>query len=92
MTIAAAQVTSPQGCLPPAGIQEDGKPKDTKAEFTFDDFIDIINPLHHIPVVSTIYRALSGDQIWVHARALGGGLYAVFWDLLLPALRWPQKK
>jgi hypothetical protein len=30
---------------------------------TFAEFLDIINPLQHIPVVSTIYRAITGDQI-----------------------------
>lgn len=44
-------------------------------EFTFDDFLDVINPLHHIPIVSTIYRAISGDEITPHARAIGGGLF-----------------
>ncbi len=45
------------------------------AEFTFNDLIDIINPLQHLPVVSTIYRAITGDEISTHARAIGGGLY-----------------
>ena len=31
--------------------------------FTFSDLMDIINPLQHIPVVSSIYRSLSGDEI-----------------------------
>jgi hypothetical protein len=75
MTITATQITSAHGSLPPTAMQVEHKAKDAEAEFTFDDFIDIINPLHHIPVVSTIYRALSGDQISVHARAIGGGVY-----------------
>ena len=44
-------------------------------EFTFDDLIDIINPLQHLPIVSTIYRAITGDEISVKARAIGGGLF-----------------
>ena len=31
--------------------------------FTFLDMLDIINPLQHIPVVSTLYRAITGDTI-----------------------------
>ena len=53
----------------------DGQNEKEEADLTFDDFIDVINPLHHLPIVSTIYRAITGDQISVHARAMGGGLY-----------------
>ncbi len=44
-------------------------------EFTFDDFLDIINPLQHIPVVSTLYRAITGDEISPHARIFGDTLF-----------------
>ena len=53
-----------------------GPDHDTAAgTFTFDDFLDIINPLHHLPLISSIYREVTGDQISAHARILGGGLY-----------------
>lgn len=42
--------------------------------FTFADFIDMINPLQHIPVVSTIYRELTGDHLSKGARMVGGTL------------------
>lgn len=42
--------------------------------FGFDDFIDMINPLQHIPVVSSIYRAVTGDEISPGARMVGGAL------------------
>ncbi|MBT5648776.1 MAG: hypothetical protein HOJ41_13025, partial [Rhodospirillaceae bacterium] len=41
----------------------------------FAEFLDIINPLQHIPVVSTIYRAITGDQIGPGPRFLGGALF-----------------
>lgn len=44
-------------------------------EFSFGDFIDIINPLQHIPVISTLYREITGDEISPHARILGDTLY-----------------
>jgi hypothetical protein len=44
-------------------------------ELTFDDFIDIINPLQHIPVVNYIYRAITGDKISGFAQIAGGGLF-----------------
>lgn len=43
--------------------------------FTFSDFLDIINPLQHIPIVSTVYRALTGDKIDPGAKLAGGGLF-----------------
>ena len=42
---------------------------------TFLDLLDIINPLQHIPVVSTIYRSLTGDDIGLAARFIGSGLF-----------------
>lgn len=41
--------------------------------FGLGDIIDTINPLHHIPVVSTIYQNLTGDEI-ANAPALIGGV------------------
>ncbi len=46
-----------------------------KDGFGFDDFLDIINPLQHIPVVSTLYREFTGDQIEFGARIIGGGIF-----------------
>lgn len=37
-------------------------------EFGWDDFLDLINPLQHIPFVNMAYRALTGDQIYGAAR------------------------
>jgi hypothetical protein len=39
--------------------------------FGFDDFLDIINPLQHIPFVNMAYRALTGDQINGAAQMVG---------------------
>ncbi len=46
-----------------------------KDGFTFGDFIDIINPLQHIPIVSTIYRQLTGDDLDPGSRIGGGALF-----------------
>jgi hypothetical protein len=42
---------------------------------SFSDFLDIINPLQHLPVISSIYRAITGDEIGAGARAVGGMIY-----------------
>jgi len=41
----------------------------------FADLLDIINPLQHIPIVSNIYRAVTGDTINPAGRILGGALF-----------------
>jgi hypothetical protein len=37
-------------------------------EFGWDDFVDLINPLQHIPFLNIAYRAVTGDQIYGAAR------------------------
>ncbi|RJF89431.1 hypothetical protein D3874_22690 [Oleomonas cavernae] len=44
-------------------------------EMSFNDFLDIINPLQHLPVVSTIYRAITGDTIKPTTRVMGDMLF-----------------
>lgn len=43
--------------------------------FGFGDFIDIVNPLQHIPIVATVYRNFTGDQIGAAPRVIGGALW-----------------
>lgn len=62
-----------------SGTLYDGAATGTAAgdgeEMSFWDFLDVINPLQHIPVVSTIYRELTGDQIKAPAKMAGGALF-----------------
>ena len=37
--------------------------------------LDVVNPLQHLPVVSTLYRAISGDKITPVAQVAGDTLY-----------------
>jgi hypothetical protein len=41
----------------------------------FEDLLDVINPLQHLPFVGTIYRRLTGDEISGPARVAGGFLF-----------------
>jgi hypothetical protein len=45
---------------------------------TFYDLLDIINPLQHLPILSNIYRELTGDDLSPGARMMGGGLFGGF--------------
>lgn len=47
-------------------------------DFSFADFLDIVNPLEHIPVVSTLYRAITGDRPGTFEKIAGDGLYGGF--------------
>ncbi len=50
---------------------------------SFGDFLDVINPLQHIPVVNDIYRELTGDnKIGVAARLAGGALFGGVFGLI----------
>jgi hypothetical protein len=55
------------------GWWQDGS--DDPDGMTFADFLDIINPLQHLPIISTIYRAISGDKIGLAAKLVGGTLF-----------------
>ena len=46
-----------------------------KDGFEFTDFLDVINPLQHIPVVGMLYRSITGDELGNGARVVGGGLF-----------------
>ena len=49
------------------------KPEVAEAEgFTEYDLLDLLNPLQHIPFVSTLYREMTGDTIRPEARFAGG--------------------
>jgi len=49
-------------------------PKTAEADYSFWDFLDLINPLQHIPVVSTIYREITGDTIKPEMKLAGSTL------------------
>lgn len=52
-----------------------GKAKAGDDDVSFWDFVDIINPLQHLPIISTIYREITGDTIKPLTRVVGGALF-----------------
>jgi hypothetical protein len=62
-----------------AGVSHSAAVSDGGGTGSFLDFIktviDIINPLQHIPVISTIYRHITGDEISPAARVAGDALF-----------------
>lgn len=43
--------------------------------YQFEDVVDIINPLHHLPIVGMAYRGITGDSIHPASQIIGGGLF-----------------
>lgn len=75
MTSPVSGVFAPQSVT----IVQNGAAQSPKAKDSgggFGEFLDMINPLHHIPLVGQIYRAVTGDTISDRARLAGGGLFA----------------
>lgn len=74
--MAQARGVSQQGDGQPGRYDhETSGSSDDSGSMSFLDIIDVINPLQHIPGVSTIYRQLTGDEISPAARVAGGTLY-----------------
>jgi len=46
-------------------------------DLEFDDLLDLINPLHHVPIVGTIYRAITGDEIKPEMQVSGDLLFGI---------------
>ena len=63
----------------PASVMAAAAKHSADDDFTFDDLISIVNPLQHIPVVSTIYRSLTGETIKPFERIVGDTLYGGVW-------------
>ena len=47
----------------------------TPSSFGFRDLLDIVNPLQHLPIISSIYRWLTGDRPGEAAEIAGDALY-----------------
>ena len=67
-----ATATKPPQSAPDAPATASGR---ATASGFFSDLLDVINPLQHIPVISTLYRAITGDTIEPLEQLAGDGLY-----------------
>jgi hypothetical protein len=69
-----ATASIPMPSLPPSQAAPAGH-----SGFSFHDFLSIINPLQHIPVIGTLYRAITGDKIGVPEKIAGDALFGGLW-------------
>lgn len=58
-----------------SAVTADTDPAKPAEKTFFDEVLDVINPLQHLPIVSTLYRAETHDAISAIPRILGGALY-----------------
>ena len=81
-----------QASLDAAGVFDRGSPLDADAavplpgQATFDEFVQALNPMHHIPIVGHIYRAVTGEKINPAFQALGGALFGGIGGIVTSAL------
>lgn len=66
----------PVGTRPNSAIEEIvvKAEKQEKEGFTFFDFLDVVNPLQHIPIINTLYREMTGDEIKAPAKMIGSAI------------------
>jgi hypothetical protein len=67
-SIESVTVTGPAPSAAPKAAKPTG-------HLGFADLLDVLNPLQHIPVIGSIYRAITGDTMSPTAEILGGALY-----------------
>jgi hypothetical protein len=51
-------------------------------DFSFRNLLDIINPLEHLPVISLVYRAITGAHPGTPEKIAGDALYGGVWGLV----------
>ena len=76
-----AMVHSPASPASPASNVEQvtvSAPKSDGGGF-FHHLLDVINPLQHLPVIGTIYRAITGEHIGPVEKVMGDTLYGGLW-------------
>ena len=76
-----AMVHSPASTASPASAVEQvtvSAPKSDGGGF-FHHLLDVINPLQHLPVIGTLYRAITGEHIGPVEKVMGDTLYGGLW-------------
>ncbi|HEY4275403.1 MAG TPA: hypothetical protein VGM68_07970 [Rhizomicrobium sp.] len=63
----------------PLSADAKAAPPSSDWDFSFHNLLSIINPLEHLPVIGTIYRAITGTHIGIPERIAGDALYGGLW-------------
>jgi hypothetical protein len=68
----STQVASNAAATPTATASTATKPEEKSF---WQDVLDVVNPLQHLPVVGTVYRAITGDKMGDVEKVAGDTLY-----------------
>ena len=68
-------IASTPGVTPPDGRKPAVDSVWGRDGFGFDDLVDIVNPLQHLPGVGQLYRHVTGDEIGMLPQIAGGLLF-----------------
>lgn len=75
MSIDAVTMNAVQASAARASAGNAPAPAKADDGFSFGDLLDIINPLQHLPIISTIYRHITGDTIKPVEQIAGDTLF-----------------
>jgi hypothetical protein len=78
----SAQAQAATGSQGSAAPSKTSGPASGDLDFSFDDLVDIVNPLQHLPVVGTLYRAITHDTIKTPEKIAGDTLYGGLWGFV----------
>jgi hypothetical protein len=56
--------------------------KGNQNEGFFHHLLEVINPLQHLPIIGTIYRAITGDKMNPVEKIMGDTLYGGMWGAI----------
>ncbi|MGH7034230.1 MAG: hypothetical protein ACREFL_10915 [Stellaceae bacterium] len=71
----AAVIASPAPAAPAPPPPASGPSLWSHDGFGFKDLLDIVNPLQHLPIIGSVYRYLTGDELSGGARIVGDTIY-----------------
>ncbi|PZQ46269.1 MAG: hypothetical protein DI551_05445 [Micavibrio aeruginosavorus] len=74
-TPSPATSSTPMGVAIDEPIATATKDSAQNDEYSFNDVLDIINPLQHLPVIGTLYRKFTGDTIKPMSDIIGGAIF-----------------
>ncbi|HEX2761458.1 MAG TPA: hypothetical protein VHM27_13130 [Rhizomicrobium sp.] len=75
------QVAAPQAApVAPAATTDTAQAESgEKKESFFQHILDVINPLQHLPIIGTIYRAATGERLDPVEKIAGDAIYGGLW-------------
>jgi len=81
-----AMVSSPGSARIESVTSSAAKPADSSVkqddEGFFGHLLDVVNPLQHLPIIGTIYRAVTGDKMGPVEKIAGDTLYGGMWGAI----------